>query len=153
GELRERSDRLRRQPDHLAAIALAVESIRRAHHLLAYDVQILAGLAMTKGLLAEMATGEGKTLAALLPAFCFALKGRGVHVATANAYLAARDADFARPVFQRLGLSVGLLRDAEPPPAKQAAYASDVTYGVGTEFGFDYLRDQLAIRAAGRTEP
>lgn len=138
---------------HAESLALVVESIRRTHALAAYDVQLLAGLALAEGALVEMATGEGKTLAALLPAFCFALRGRGAHVATVNSYLAERDAEFARPVFARLGLSVGLLREKDSPAAKRAAYASDVTYGVGTEFGFDYLRDQLAIRAAGRTTP
>lgn len=137
----------------IEAIALVTESIRRTHGLLAYDVQILAGLSLAEGTLVEMATGEGKTLAALLPAFCFGLRGQGAHVATVNPYLAERDAEFARPVFARLGLTVGLLREKESPAAKRAAYACDVTYGVGTEFGFDYLRDQLALRAAGRTEP
>ena len=159
--LRERTDALRTAarrklavPDSsIEAIALVVESIRRTHGLAAYDVQILAGLALAEGTLVEMATGEGKTLAALLPAFCFGLRGQGAHVATVNPYLAERDAEFARPVFARLGLTVGLLREKDSPVAKRAAYACDVTYGVGTEFGFDYLRDQLALRAAGRTEP
>lgn len=141
-------------PDFAArAIALIAESIRRTHALEAYDCQLLAGLHLAEGRLTEMATGEGKTLVALLPAFVFALAGNGAHVATVNAYLAERDAAFARPCFARLGLTVGLLREQAPPSEKHAAYASDVTYGVGTEFGFDYLRDQLALRAAGRTEP
>ena len=159
--LRERADALRATSRKKAAaadysveaIALVVESVRRTHGLTAYDVQILAGLALAEGTLVEMATGEGKTLAALLPAFHFGLRGLGAHVATVNPYLAERDAEFARPVFARLGLTVGLLREKDSPVAKRAAYACDVTYGVGTEFGFDYLRDQLAIRAAGRTEP
>jgi preprotein translocase subunit SecA len=155
--LHERTDELRRRvndADFAAeAVSLITESIRRTHSLGAYDVQLRAGLALADGALVEMATGEGKTLAALLPAFCFALRGRGAHVATVNAYLAERDAAFAQPVFARLGLKVGLLRERDQPAAKRAAYACDVTYGIGTEFGFDYLRDQLAIRAAGRTEP
>ncbi len=160
-QLRESADLLRvegqqrvRRPDYTAeAVALITESIRRCHGLVAYEVQLLAGLALADGALVEMATGEGKTLVGLLPAFCFALSGRGAHIATVNSYLAERDADFARPVFARLGMSVGLLHERESPALKRAAYACDVTYGVGTEFGFDYLRDQLAIRAAGRVEP
>jgi preprotein translocase subunit SecA len=152
--LRERTDTLRGQLDPLDALALVTESIRRTHGITAYAVQLRAGLALADGALVEMATGEGKTLAALLPAFFFAVHGRGAHIATVNSYLAERDAAFARPVFARLGLSVGLLRENDPGMTnKRAAYACDVTYGVATEFGFDYLRDQLAIRAAGRTEP
>ena len=134
-------------------MALIAEAVRRAHGLAAYDVQLLAGLALADGRLGEMATGEGKTLVALLPAFCFALHGRGAHVATVNAYLAQRDFEFARTAFARLGLTVGLLPERASNVEKRAAYACDVTYGVGTEFGFDYLRDQLALRAAGRTTP
>jgi preprotein translocase subunit SecA len=153
-QLHERTIALRRQLDPLDALALVAESVRRTHGLTAHLVQLRAGLALSEGALVEMATGEGKTLVALLPAFCFALRGRGAHVATVNAYLAERDAEFARPVFARLGLTVGLLRENESDLVKKrTAYACDVTYGVGTEFGFDYLRDQLAIRAAGRTEP
>ncbi|MEQ1860173.1 MAG: preprotein translocase subunit SecA [Chthoniobacteraceae bacterium] len=141
-------------PDfHLRALSLIADAIRRTHALEAYPCQLLAGLHLAEGRLSEMATGEGKTLVALLPAFVFALSGKGAHVATVNAYLAERDAAFARPCFDRLGLTVGLLRDRDQPAHKHRAYAADVTYGVGTEFGFDYLRDQLALRAAGRTEP
>lgn len=135
------------------AIALVAASIHRTHGLKPHDVQLHAGLALATGHLIEMATGEGKTLAALLPSFAFALHGQGAHIATVNPYLAARDAEFATPVFGRLGLSVGLLRERDQPTAKRAAYACDVTYGVGTEFGFDYLRDQVALRTAGRIEP
>lgn len=140
-------------PLHSAeAVALVSESVRRCHGLEAYDCQLIAGLILAEGRLAEMATGEGKTFVALLPAFCFALHGLGSHVATVNAYLTSRDFQFARPAFERLGLTVGLLPDKQDPGKKRAAYACDVTYGVGTEFGFDYLRDQLAIRAAGGRE-
>jgi preprotein translocase subunit SecA len=135
------------------ALALIAESVRRCHNLVAYDCQLLAGLALADGRLAEMATGEGKTLVALLPAFCFALHGLGAHVATVNSYLTERDFAFARPAFERLGLTIGLLPEKQEQAKKRAAYACDVTYGVGTEFGFDYLRDQLALRAAGRREP
>ncbi len=135
------------------AIALISESTRRSHGIVAYDCQLLAGLTLTEGRLAEMATGEGKTFVALLPAFCFALHGLGAHVATVNSYLTQRDFEFAQPAFERLGFTVGLLPEKQERAKKIAAYACDVTYGVGTEFGFDYLRDQLALRAAGRTEP
>ncbi len=136
-----------------AAVALISESVRRCHGLVAYDCQLLAGLALADGRLAEMATGEGKTFVALLPAFCFALQGLGAHVATVNSYLTQRDFEFARPAFERLGLSIGLLPEKAETVKKRAAYSCDVTYGVGTEFGFDYLRDQLTLRATGGSEP
>ncbi len=136
-----------------AAVGLISESVRRCHGLVAYDCQLLAGLALADGRLAEMATGEGKTFVALLPAFCFALQGLGAHVATVNSYLTQRDFEFARPAFERLGLTIGLLPEKAATAKKRAAYACDVTYGVGTEFGFDYLRDQLTLRAAGGAEP
>lgn len=131
------------------AIGLISEAVRRAHGFAPYGCQLLAGHVLAAGGVGEMATGEGKTLVALLPAFVFALRGKGAHVATVNPYLAERDCEFARPAFERLGMSVGLLAERAQPSAKRAAYACDVTYGVGTEFGFDYLRDQLLIQAAG----
>ena len=136
-------------PLHTAAIALISEAVRRTRGIFPYDVQLTAGLTLADGRLAEMATGEGKTLVALLPAFCFALHGHGAHVATVNSYLAGRDCDFARPAFALLGMSTGLLAERASQPDKRAAYSCDVTYGVGTEFGFDYLRDQVAIRGTG----
>ena len=151
--LREHAEALRAQPSHPAAIALISEAIRRTRGLSPYDVQLAAGLTLAGGQLAEMATGEGKTLVALLPAFCFALHGHGAHIATVNSYLAQRDCDFARPAFALLGLTVGLLREGDPPSVKHQSYMSDVTYGVGTEFGFDYLRDQIAIRALHAHRP
>ena len=144
--LREHAQALRAQTTHPAAIALIAEAIRRTRGLSPYDVQLHAGLTLAGGQLAEMATGEGKTLVALLPAFCFALHGHGAHIATVNSYLAARDCDFARPAFALLGMTTGLLAERPAPQEKRAAYACDVTCGVGTEFGFDYLRDQVAIR-------
>jgi len=151
--LRERADSLRAiaragADFHTDAIALIAEAVHRTHGLTPYDVQLLAGLTLAAGGLAEMATGEGKTLVALLPAFCFALHGHGAHVATVNSYLAQRDFEFARPAFDLLGLSTGLLIERADKRSKRRAYACDVTYGIGTEFGFDYLRDQLAIRIA-----
>ena len=125
------------------AFALVREASRRTLGLFHYDVQLLAGLAMCRGAIAEMATGEGKTLVQSLVAYAWALPGRGVHVATANSYLAERDQEFSRDLFAFLGLTSALLPERVPGPAKRAAYAADVTFGTGTEFGFDYLRDQL----------
>jgi preprotein translocase subunit SecA len=146
--LRSEAHSVRVREDFAAdAVALISEAVRRVRGLTPYDVQLVAGLTLAEGRLAEMATGEGKTLVALLPAFVFALHGKGAHVATVNGYLAERDCEFARPAFEMLGLSVALLPERGAKPAKRKAYAADVTYGVGTEFGFDYLRDQLALRA------
>ena len=107
---------------HVPAIALITEAIRRTRGLSPYDVQLLAGLTLASGQLAEMATGEGKTLVALLPAFCFALHGHGAHVATVNSYLAERDCEFARPAFALLGMSTGLLREGDAPAEKNRSY-------------------------------
>ncbi|MCB1229330.1 MAG: preprotein translocase subunit SecA [Verrucomicrobiae bacterium] len=125
------------------AFALVREASRRTIGLFHYDVQVLAGLAMSRGAIAEMATGEGKTLVQSLVAYAWGLFGRGVHVATANSYLAERDQEFSRELFDFLGLTSALLPERTPGPAKRAAYAADVTFGTGAEFGFDYLRDQL----------
>jgi preprotein translocase subunit SecA len=134
------------------AFALVSEAVRRTIGLRLYDVQLLAALALARGAIAEMQTGEGKTLAAAAPAMLHALAGRGVHVMTVNSYLAQRDFQLLAPVFQRLGLSVGLLEARASQEAKVAAYACDITYGPGYEFGFDYLRDQAALlwRGGGR---
>ncbi len=126
--------------------SLVREASRRACGLFPYPEQILGGLAMVRGGIAEMATGEGKTLAAILPASLFALAGRGVHVITVNSYLAERDQEFTQPIFEMLGLTSALLpADQERASEKPDAYRKDITYGVGYEFGFDYLRDQLAL--------
>ena len=125
--------------------ALAREASRRVTGLFHYAEQILAGLALVRGGVAEMATGEGKTLAIILPAFVFGLTGEGVHVVTVNSYLAGRDHEFARPIFAKLGLSCGFLPERVAPAVKLAEYQQDITYGVGYEFGFDYMRDQLAL--------
>jgi preprotein translocase subunit SecA len=126
-----------------SAFALVRESSKRLTGLYHHDVQILAGLAMCRGAVAEMATGEGKTLVQSLVAYAWALPGRGVHVATANSYLAERDQEFSAQLFRFLGLTSALLPERAPGPQKRVAYAADVTFGTGTEFGFDYLRDQL----------
>ena len=125
------------------AFALVREASRRTLGLFHYDVQILAGLAMCRGAIAEMATGEGKTLVQSLVAYAWGLFGRGVHIATANSYLAERDHEFSEKLFEFLGMTSALLPERTPGPAKRAAYAADVTFGTGAEFGFDYLRDQL----------
>ncbi len=118
-----------------------------------YDVQILGAIALHRGWIVEMQTGEGKTLTATVPAFLNALSGRGVHVVTVNDYLAARDADWMGPVYKALGLTVGRLVQGMEPADRAGAYRADVTYGANKEFAFDYLRDQIARharRAAGQ---
>lgn len=125
------------------AFALVRETSRRLYGLYHHDVQILAGLAMCRGAIAEMATGEGKTLVQSLVAFAWALHGRGVHLATANSYLAERDQEASVELLRFLGISSALLPEDAPPAEKRRAYAADVTFGTGTEFGFDYLRDQI----------
>ena len=141
-------------PDLLSLAAGAVmESVRRSLGLTLFDVQLHAGIIICCGAVAEMQTGEGKTLAGILPAYVHALRGRGVHVATTNAYLAARDRQELAPVFSRLGMTTGLLQDDAKLAQIQRAYQADVTYGTGHAFGFDFLRDQLTLKAADAQEP
>ena len=137
------------------AFAIVREASRRSTGLFHYPEQLLAGLAQVRGAVAEMATGEGKTLGVSLPAYVFALFGEGVHVVTVNSYLAARDCEFSKEIFDYLGMTVALLPEGEEgtPEAKKAAYLADITYGVGYEFGFDYLRDNLALMRAPKTGP
>jgi preprotein translocase subunit SecA len=135
------------------AFALVCEAARRTVGLVPYDVQLLGGVALLERCIIEMQTGEGKTLTALLPAYVRALAGKGMHVATANDYLAARDAETMLPVYQALGLTVGTVTADTKPPERRAAYRCDVTYGTAKEFGFDFLRDRLTSRSeaeAGR---
>ena len=127
------------------AFALSREAARRAIGQRPFDVQILAGLAIHRGRIAELATGEGKTLAAVAPAYLHALLGRGVHVLTFNDYLARRDARWMGPVYERLGLSVGYVQEGMMPTERRRAYRCDVTYVTAKEAGFDYLRDGLAL--------
>src|SRR3954449_6475833 len=127
------------------SFALTREAARRALGQRHFDVQLIGGMVLHDGSIAEMRTGEGKTLTATLPAVLNALAGTGVHVVTVNDYLARRDAEWMRPVYEALGLTVGILQAGEQDEAKHAAYASDITYGTNSEFGFDYLRDNLAI--------
>jgi preprotein translocase subunit SecA len=134
------------------AFALVREASRRKLGLRHFDVQLIGGLALHSGKIAEMRTGEGKTLMSTLPAYLNALSGEGVHVVTVNEYLAQRDADWMGPVFRFLGLEVGVIKNAQSPEEKRAAYACDITYGTNNEFGFDYLRDNLAFRLEDRVQ-
>jgi len=132
-------------PESRQSFALALEAARRATGLAAHDVQLVAALAMADGKIAELPTGEGKTLAAVFTASHLALSGRPVHVLTFNDYLARRDAAWMGPAYRLLGLSVGAVQEGLDRPAKRAAYASDVVYATAKEAGFDYLRDRLAF--------
>ncbi|MEA3172625.1 MAG: preprotein translocase subunit SecA [Gammaproteobacteria bacterium] len=134
------------------AFALVREAAHRKLGMRPFDVQLIGGLALNAGKIAEMRTGEGKTLMAVLPAYLNALTGDGVHVVTVNEYLAQRDSDWMSPVFQFLGLTVGVIKNAQTPDEKRAAYACDITYGTNNEFGFDYLRDNLAFRLEDRVQ-
>ena len=109
-----------------------------------FDVQLIGGMVLHDGQIAEMRTGEGKTLTGTLAVVLNALAGKGVHVVTVNDYLARRDADWMRPIYEGLGLTVGVLQNNQPYEEKRAAYAADITYGTNSEFGFDYLRDNMA---------
>lgn len=129
------------------SFALTNESLRRSTGMSYYDVQLLGGFALAAGTIAEIQTGEGKTITTALPAVLHAWMGRGVHVATTNDYLSKRDHDELLPVFERLGLSVGHLESQGPLADKTRAYACDITYGPGYEFGFDFLKDQISIRS------
>jgi preprotein translocase subunit SecA len=128
------------------AFALVREAARRSIGLAHFEVQLLAGAALNVGAIAEMQTGEGKTLTATLPLYLRSLAGRGAHLATANDYLAGRDADWMRPVFRAVGVSVGALTAATSRATRREAYACDITYGTAKEFGFDFLRDRLQLR-------
>lgn len=146
--LRLRQPRLGSRLSHgtlIEAFALMTEAIRRTLDKVYYDVQLLGGLALARGAVAEMQTGEGKTITAALPAFALGLLGRGAHVATTNAYLAQRDFLQLRPAFELLGMTAGLLPQEHDATAARRAYRCDVTFGTGYDFGFDFLRDQLAL--------
>ena len=109
-----------------------------------FDVQLIGGMVLHGGNIAEMKTGEGKTLTGTLAVALNALAGKGVHVVTVNDYLARRDAEWMSPIYEGLGMTVGVLQNMQPYEDKHAAYACDVTYGTNSEFGFDYLRDNMA---------
>lgn len=134
------------------AYACAGEAAWRALGMRHYDVQLMGGIALHEGKIAEMKTGEGKTFVSVLPVYLNALTGNGVHVVTANEYLAQRDSAAMKPVFDRLGLTVGCNLNGLPLARKQDVYACDVLYGTASEFGFDYLRDHMAIIADKRVQ-
>jgi preprotein translocase subunit SecA len=157
-ELRQRMDALRERvravpPEEQGKLleevlpecfAVTREAGRRTLAMRHFDVQLIGGMVLHGGSIAEMKTGEGKTLTATLGVVLNSLTGRGVHVVTVNDYLARRDAEWMSPIYQALGVSVGVLQNMQPYEEKRAAYAADVTYGTNSEFGFDYLRDNMA---------
>ena len=166
-ELRDAADDLRERARNGESLddllpetfALVREAGKRAMGMRHFDVQLIGGMVLHDGSIAEMKTGEGKTLTATLAVVLNSLPGRGVHVVTVNDYLARRDALWMKPVYDMLGVSVGILQNMQPVEEKVAAYAADVTYGTNSEFGFDYLRDNMAksldekVQHGGREKP
>ena len=152
-ELRAQADGLRERarngatPDELLAetFALVREVSRRRMGMRHFDVQMIGGMVLHGGAIAEMRTGEGKTLTATLPIVLNALAGEGVHLVTVNDYLARRDAEWMNPIYAGLGMTVGVLQNMQPYEDKRAAYAADITYGTNSEFGFDYLLSLIHI--------
>ena len=156
-ELREQTDKFRKRLaagvslDDILVEAFAVcrEAGRRVLGMRHYDVQMMGGMVLHSGSIAEMVTGEGKTLVATLPTYLNALEGKGVHVVTVNDYLARRDMEWMGPLYMSLGLTVGAIQNDLEGDARQKAYACDITYGTNNEFGFDYLRDNMRPAARG----
>ncbi|WP_086971359.1 preprotein translocase subunit SecA [Vibrio coralliirubri] len=134
------------------AFATVREASKRVYGMRHFDVQMIGGMVLNAGQIAEMRTGEGKTLTATLPAYLNALPSKGVHVVTVNDYLAKRDAETNRPLFEFLGMTVGVNVPNMAPPEKKEAYQADILYGTNNEFGFDYLRDNMAFRAEDRVQ-
>src|SRR3989441_1652919 len=134
-------------PESFAVVREAAKRVLNMRH---FDVQLVGGMVLHDGKISEMRTGEGKTLVATLPAYLNALSGRGVHIVTVNDYLASRDAEWMGKVYKFLGLSVGVILTQMPHADKQSAYAADITYGTNNEFGFDYLRDNMAMQVGDR---
>ncbi|MDR1383428.1 MAG: SEC-C domain-containing protein [Planctomycetaceae bacterium] len=156
-ELREMTPKLRKRladgetlddilPDAFAVCREAGQRVLGMRH---YDVQLIGGMVLHSGAIAEMITGEGKTLVATLPAYLNALEGKGVHVVTVNDYLARRDMEWMGPLYLSLGITVGTIQSNMPADERQAAYLCDITYGTNNEFGFDYLRDNMRFAAKG----
>src|SRR5207244_4337658 len=153
--LRDRTDELRQRigdgetmEDLLPeAFALVREAAKRTIGQRPFDVQVMGAVVLHQGDIAEMKTGEGKTLVSTMPAFVNALTERGVHMVTVNDYLAKRDSEWMGPIFRLLGVSVGLIQATMSPEQRRPAYAADITHGTNNEFGFDYLRDNMAMRA------
>src|SRR5579863_3989325 len=134
------------------AFACVREAARRRLGMRHFDVQLIGGITLHRGKIAEMRTGEGKTLVATLAAYLNAIPGKGMHVITVNDYLAQRDSNWMRPVFEALGMTVGVVLAGQEPDAKRANYAADIVYGTNNEFGFDYLRDNMAFRLEGKVQ-
>jgi preprotein translocase subunit SecA len=162
GELRERADELRRRAredgetlDELLpeAFALCREAGKRTLGQRHFDVQLIGGMVLHDGSIAEMKTGEGKTLTATLAVFLNTLAGDAVHVVTVNDYLARRDAEWMAPLYNALGVSVGIIQSQMPPDVRRQAYSAGVTYGTNSEFGFDYLRDNMAPNLESTVQP
>jgi preprotein translocase subunit SecA len=172
-ELRAKTDEFRRrlaegaslQDLRAEAFAVVKEACRRhvgktwdivghpvTWEMLPYDVQLVGATVLDEGRIAEMATGEGKTLVALMPLYLNSLEGKGAHLVTVNDYLARRDSEWMGTVYRFLGLTVGVIQTGMSPAERRAAYAADVTYGTNNEFGFDYLRDNMAVRAEDRVQ-
>ena len=135
------------------AFGLMREAAGRSLGMQHFDVQLLGGIAIHHGAVAEMQTGEGKTLTATLPLYLAALQDKGAHLATANDYLAARDAELMRPAYELLGMSVGVVQSATSRPQRKRAYACDITYAASREYGFDFLRDRLLAGRSGDRSP
>ena len=145
GEFRERLARGEGLDDILPeAFAVVREASRRTLGMRPFDVQVMGGIVLHEGKIAEMKTGEGKTLAATMPVYLNALNGKGVHVVTVNDYLARRDANWMGEIYEFLGLRVGLIQENMGFAERKEAYDSDLTYGTNAQFGFDYLRDNIA---------
>jgi len=152
-EFRSRLDKGESLDDLLPeAFACVREAAVRTLGMRHFDVQVIGGIAMHRGMIAEMKTGEGKTLAATLPVYLNALAGKGVHVVTVNDYLAKRDSEWMGQVYRFMGLDVGRVQNQMPVTQRRPSYAADVTYGTNTEFGFDYLRDNMVTRAENRVQ-
>ncbi|MBN1192395.1 MAG: preprotein translocase subunit SecA, partial [Coriobacteriia bacterium] len=159
-ELRDKTDEFRKRladgetlddllPEAFAAVR---EASKRTLGMRHFDVQVIGGIVLHRGNIAEMRTGEGKTLVATLPVYLNALAGNGVHVVTVNDYLAKRDSEWMGRVYRFLGLSVAVVQSGMDASARKPAYAADVTYGTNTEFGFDYLRDNMVTRPELRVQ-
>src|SRR5215472_18400477 len=127
----------------IPAFATAREAGRRVLNMRHFDVQLIGGAVLHRGAIAEMKTGEGKTLVATLPAYLNALENKGVHVVTVNDYLARRDCEWMMPIYKALGVTAGYIQSDMDPVARRTAYDCDITYGTNSEFGFDYLRDNM----------
>jgi len=134
------------------AYALVREAGRRTLKMRHYDVQIIGGIALFEGHIAEMQTGEGKTLTATLPMYLHSLVGKGAHLATVNDYLAKRDAEWMTPLYEMLGVNVGIIQTSDDQTSRRKSYSAAVTYGTAKEFGFDFLRDRLLLRAQNRIQ-